>query len=534
MEDVRMRPLEMLKASFIALFASVILCIGGAFVLAPEKAHAADGTHIATIEVEGYGTITAELDRNAAPTTVDNFVKLAQSGFYNGLTFHRVSKDFCIQGGDPKGDGTGGSSTKIKGEFSANGFYNPIKHVAGTLSMARGSDYSSASSQFFIVTATNSSNTNSLDGKYAAFGHVTSGMDVVNKLNNVAVIGGSGSNKEKPKSTIKIKSIVVKTVPSSGKWVKSGSRYWYKYDTQTAKAKGKAYPRNEEFSINGKTYRFDSAGWMKTGWQKVDDKWYYYGGKRDGAKKIGWQKVSGKWYYLDPTTAVMKTGRLDLRSYAWDSATSSIVNRGDVYYLSSSGAMKTGWNKENGKWYYYKSSGAMAMSLLTWIKNGYYLLGHDGAMITGLYDVNKDKCYFDKSSGKMKTGWVKDSGKWYYFNNWGIMQKSKWVGNYYVGSDGVMATNTWIGKYHVNSSGKWDATRKSAPTTKSTTSTSATKSATSSQSSSSAASSAQSESSTNGTTGSSAAASTNEGATTESLSAQAESADAAEGGSSGE
>lgn len=530
MEDVRKKPFRALKASFIALFASVLLCVGIAFVQTPEKAYAADSTYIATIEVEGYGTITAELDRDNAPKTVDNFVKLARSGFYNGLTFHRVSKGFCIQGGDPKGDGTGGSGTKIKGEFGANGYYNSIKHEAGTLSMARGNDYNSASSQFFIVTATSESNTKALDGKYAAFGRVTSGMDVVNKLNNVAT--GTGSDREKPKSTIKIKSVSIKTTSaSSSKWVKSGSRYWYKYDAQTAKAKGKAYPRNEEVSINGKVYRFNSSGWMMTGWQKISGKWYYYGSKNDGAKKVGWQKVSGKWYYMDPATSVMRTGRLeDFRTFSY----STWKYEGPIYYLTSSGAMKTGWSKESGKWYYYQPSGAMYVGTLTWVKNGYYLFDFDGAMITGMHDVNKDKCYFDKSSGKMKTGWVKDSGKWYYFNNWGIMQKSKWVGNYYVGSDGVMATNTWIGKYHVNSSGKWDATRKSAPTTKSTTSTSATKSATSSQSSSSAASSAQSESSTNGTTGSSAAASTNEGATTESLSAQAESADAAEGGSSGE
>ena len=445
-------------------------------MFAPEKAHAADGTHIATIEVEGYGTITAELDRNAAPATVDNFVKLARSGFYNGLTFHRISKGFCIQGGDPKGDGTGGSSTKIKGEFAANGFYNPIKHVAGTLSMARASDYNSASSQFFIVPTTSSQNTSALDGKYAAFGRVTSGMDVVNKLNNVATVGGTGSDKDKPKSTVKIKSITVKTMPSSGKWVKSGSRYWYKYDAQTAKAKGKAYPRNQELSINGKTYRFDSAGWMKTGWQKIDNKWYYYGGKSDGAKKTGWQKVSGKWYYMDPATAVMQTGRLDLRY--WDYEGSGIVQRGDVYLLSSSGAMRTGWVKQSGKWYYYDRSGAMITSIVTNIGNKTYGFNADGSMMTGANTVpgnNKTsyQFYFNKSSGAMQTGWVRDSGKWYYYRNNGTMAKNTWIsGKYWVGSNGVMATNAWVdgGKYYVDGNGKWVKGKKKAATAKSSTS----------------------------------------------------------------
>lgn len=461
MEEVKNKPFGALKASFIALFASVLLCVGIAFVQTPEKAYAADSTYVATIQVEGYGTITAELDRNAAPVTVDNFVKLARSGFYNGLTFHRISKDFCIQGGDPKGDGTGGSSTKIKGEFAANGYYNPIKHVAGTLSMARASDYNSASSQFFIVPTTSTQNTNALDGNYAAFGRVTSGMDVVNKLNNVATKGGTGSDKDKPTSTIKIKSITIKEIVSTSKWVKSGSRYWYKYDTQTAKAKGKEYPRNEEVSINGKTYRFDSAGWMMTGWQMINSKWYYYGGKSDGAKKIGWQKVGGKWYYMDPTTAAMKTGKLDLRTYN----SSTWTMEGNIYLLSSSGAMRTGWVKESGKWYYYQSSGAMAMGTIFNTGGKWYLVDHSGVMQTGIQEAkigNTTYQYYFSSSGAMKSGWQKVSGKWYYFsadrNGLYPMQKNKWIsGKYWVGSDGVMATNAWVdnGRYYVDGNGKW-------------------------------------------------------------------------------
>lgn len=138
----------------------------------------ASGVHHATIEVTGYGTISVALNADVAPITVSNFAGLVEQGFYNGLTFHRVVRDFMIQGGDPNGDGTGGSGTTIKGEFSANGVKNDIAHVRGTISMARSSDYNSASSQFFIVQKTAAS----LNGQYAAFGNVTDGMDVVDAI----------------------------------------------------------------------------------------------------------------------------------------------------------------------------------------------------------------------------------------------------------------------------------------------------------------------------------------------------------------
>lgn len=138
----------------------------------------ATGTHHVAIEVEGFGTIECALNANVAPITVANFCKLANEGFYDGLTFHRVIEGFMIQGGDPNGDGTGGSGQTIKGEFSANGVSNPISHVRGTISMARSSAYDSASSQFFIMQKT----TTSLDGQYAAFGNVTSGIEVVDAV----------------------------------------------------------------------------------------------------------------------------------------------------------------------------------------------------------------------------------------------------------------------------------------------------------------------------------------------------------------
>lgn len=134
--------------------------------------------YIAKIEVENYGTITLKLEGKKAPITVQNFVDLAQSGFYDGLTFHRIMKGFMIQGGDPNANGTGGSDKTIKGEFKDNGVKNNIKHKRGVISMARSSDYDSASSQFFIMQEDN----DSLDGQYAAFGHVTKGMKIVDQI----------------------------------------------------------------------------------------------------------------------------------------------------------------------------------------------------------------------------------------------------------------------------------------------------------------------------------------------------------------
>lgn len=136
------------------------------------------GTHHAELIIEDYGTIDLELDADTAPITVTNFVKLAQEGFYDGLTFHRIIKDFMMQGGDPAGNGTGGSDEKIKGEFSDNGVENDISHVRGVISMARSQENDSASSQFFIMHQDGTY----LDGQYAAFGHVTDGMDIVDEI----------------------------------------------------------------------------------------------------------------------------------------------------------------------------------------------------------------------------------------------------------------------------------------------------------------------------------------------------------------
>ena len=136
-------------------------------------------SYYADIDIEGYGTVTVKLDQEAAPVTVSNFVKLAQDGFYDGLTFHRIIEGFMMQGGDPNGNGTGGSEQDIVGEFSSNGYENSLSHTRGAISMARSSEYNSASSQFFIVQEDSSA---SLDGEYAVFGYVEEGMDVVDAV----------------------------------------------------------------------------------------------------------------------------------------------------------------------------------------------------------------------------------------------------------------------------------------------------------------------------------------------------------------
>lgn len=176
----------------------------GKFVKVPNEP---ENLPIATIEVEGMGTMKLELYPHKAPNTVNNFISLANSGYYDGIIFHRIIKDFMAQGGDPLGNGTGGPGYEIAGEFSENGFEaNDIKHEKGVISMARTEIPDSAGSQFFIMT----SNVPSLDGKYAAFGRVIEGMDIVDKLNKVETIDPMNRN-DKPVEDVKIKSIRVDT-----------------------------------------------------------------------------------------------------------------------------------------------------------------------------------------------------------------------------------------------------------------------------------------------------------------------------------
>ena len=193
--------------SIILIIASVILLAAcgksGEAGGAGEAAGSGDSKEVTnvTIEMENGGIIKLELYPDIAPITVANFVKLAKSGFYDGLIFHRVINGFMIQGGDPEGTGMGGSDETIKGEFSANGVKNDISHVRGVISMARNSrSMDSASSQFFIV----QEDSTYLDGQYAAFGRVTEGMDVVDEIASVAT-----DSKDRPLVEQKIKTITV-------------------------------------------------------------------------------------------------------------------------------------------------------------------------------------------------------------------------------------------------------------------------------------------------------------------------------------
>ncbi len=157
-------------------------------------------THIGTMTIENLGEVKFELYGETAPITVENFVKLANSGFYDGIIFHRVIENFMIQGGDPNGVGTGGSDEKITGEFAKNGIENPILHTRGVLSMARPTDMNGASSQFFIMHA----DYPSLDGGYAAFGKVISGIEVVDKIATTET-----DENDKPTTDVVIESIVI-------------------------------------------------------------------------------------------------------------------------------------------------------------------------------------------------------------------------------------------------------------------------------------------------------------------------------------
>ncbi|MFI3326675.1 MAG: peptidylprolyl isomerase [Clostridia bacterium] len=156
------------------------ICMLGLTACSSEKTfeELIEDTVNVTIEIENYGTIKLELYPDLAPETVENFVSLVEEGFYDGLTFHRIIDGFMIQGGDPLGNGTGGSDETITGEFSTNGITNELSHTRGVISMARSSENDSASSQFFIMHEDGTY----LDGSYAAFGMVTEGIEVVDAI----------------------------------------------------------------------------------------------------------------------------------------------------------------------------------------------------------------------------------------------------------------------------------------------------------------------------------------------------------------
>jgi peptidyl-prolyl cis-trans isomerase B (cyclophilin B) len=161
-------------------------------------------TEFVKFTVKGHGEFVVRLRADIAPITVENFQKLVSEKFYDGLTFHRIIKGFMIQGGDPKGDGTGGSGTTIKGEFSQNGVRNQLSHIAGVISMARRSmPLDSATSQFFVCNADAS---RSLDGGYAAFGYVVAGLETVLMISDVEVTA-NGREMSKPVEKVVIEKV---------------------------------------------------------------------------------------------------------------------------------------------------------------------------------------------------------------------------------------------------------------------------------------------------------------------------------------
>ncbi|MBO7377566.1 MAG: peptidylprolyl isomerase [Clostridia bacterium] len=157
---------------------------------------------VVTFEMQNGKVFKAELYPEVAPNTVNNFISLASKGYYDGLIFHRVIYGFMIQGGDPKGTGTGGPGYSIKGEFKRNGFNNNLKHTRGVLSMARSMMPNSAGSQFFVM----HKDSPHLDGQYAAFGKVTEGIEVVDEIASVAT-----DYSDRPKSEQKMKKVTVET-----------------------------------------------------------------------------------------------------------------------------------------------------------------------------------------------------------------------------------------------------------------------------------------------------------------------------------
>ena len=183
--------MKWIKKMLLAMSCMFLLCGCGEKEKEPEQEESyLSGKYLVDIEIQDKGTIRVELDADAAPITVTNFVNLVEEGFYDGLTFHRIIEGFMMQGGDPRGNGLGGADKEIKGEFKANGVDNPLSHARGAISMARAEDYDTASSQFFIM----HEDYTGLDGLYACFGYVVSGMEIVDDIcENAIVVDDNGT-----------------------------------------------------------------------------------------------------------------------------------------------------------------------------------------------------------------------------------------------------------------------------------------------------------------------------------------------------
>ncbi len=182
--------MKWLKRLFVVMSCVLLFCACGKTEEESSDETYLSGKYVVDIVIQDKGTIRVELDADAAPITVTNFVNLVEEGFYNGLTFHRIIEGFMMQGGDPMGNGQGGADKTIKGEFAVNGVENPLSHTRGAISMARAKQYNSASSQFFIM----HEDYTGLDGQYACFGYVIEGMEIVDDIcQSAQVIDNNGT-----------------------------------------------------------------------------------------------------------------------------------------------------------------------------------------------------------------------------------------------------------------------------------------------------------------------------------------------------
>lgn len=288
-------------------------------------------------------------------------------------------------------------------------------------------------------------------------------------------------NKKKELGILALTVLVTMTpvVAQAGTWKQNSTGWWWQ------EADG-SYPASEWKTIGEKKYYFDQRGYMKSGWYKEGNAWYYLGTAGDGAMKTGWQKVNGAWYYMNED-GKMATGwkKIGANWYYLNSSgamQTGWLKTGDAWYylgVSGDGSMKTGWQQINGKWYYMYSDGKMAAD--TWIGSSY--VNRSGAWIPnavssrwvasgdrwwyrhpdGSYTVNgwetiNNKTYYFDSQGWMQTGWRKIDGNWYYLGpvGDGVMRKDQWAGDYYLGSDGKMLTSCWVGDCYVGVSGKYE------------------------------------------------------------------------------
>ena len=245
----------------------------------------------------------------------------------------------------------------------------------------------------------------------------------------------------------------------NGQWLKSGSRWWYRYGDGS-------YPSNQLCQINNIWYGFDTSGWMETGWASHDNKWYYF--NTSGVMQTGWLKLGGSWYYLDPNEGYMYANTaFSLNDHIYAFNTDGTMYTGWYYnqtgnywlYFDNNGAVN-GWKSIGGKWYYFNTFKMVANRSLT-IKGVEYYFLSSGALAEGW--VKRDGAwYYLDSDGKMATGWLNLNGSWYYLASGGKMATG-WLklGNtwYYLNANGKMATNTWIGNSYVNGSGAWVRSR---------------------------------------------------------------------------